>query len=182
MIRGFIAALVLLTVNSTSLQAAPVVELNPDQLRSAVSSRSVINPRRVYTAVETQMNSKPVDIRAFKADSVYYRVLVKNSNGKVSSIVIDAVSGALISGRSSIARKINATASQMSVAMQGSSTGFEESQNTPSGSTGDAGGSGDTGGGGDDDQGDDDQGGDDQGDDDQGDDDQGDDDQGDDEQ
>ena len=81
------------------------------------------------------MNSKPVDIRVFKSDRVYYRVLVKNSNGKLSSIIVDAISGTLVSKSSSIARKINAAASENTIAAQVSSTGSEGSNGSSSGSS-----------------------------------------------
>ena len=171
--RGFIIAIILLAVASASapLHAAPVVELSQDQLRTAVSSKSVINPRRVYAAVESQMNSKPVDIRVFKSKRVYYRVLVKNSNGKMSSIIVDAKSGTLVSKRSSIARKINDAASEITAVVQVSSTDSEGSSPGGGGSGVGGGGSGGYGDDDDDDQGDDDdddQGGNDQGGNDQG--------------
>ena len=167
--RVFILAIILFSVAAVPVHSAPVVELNLDQLRSAITSKSVINPRRVYAAVESKMKSEPVDIRVFKSDRVYYRVLVKSSNGKMKSIIVDAKSGTLISALSSVARKINATASGGSVVVQASSTSSEGSQSASSGSrsSGGSGGSGQggdgQGGGGDDDDDDDD---DDQGDDD----------------
>ena len=55
--RGFILAIVLFGATSAPVHSASVVEMSQDQLRSAVSSKSVINPRRVYAAVESKMKS-----------------------------------------------------------------------------------------------------------------------------
>ncbi|MCX8955545.1 hypothetical protein OU790_19190, partial [Ruegeria sp. NA] len=77
-----------------------VRELKQAELRKATTSGNAIRLQKVIKGVEQVFGGTPIDARAFQADKVYYRVLVKKPNGKIVSVIVNAKTGVVVSNRS----------------------------------------------------------------------------------
>lgn len=93
-----------------ALRAAPIQELTGKQLRSALATAQVVEPRMVMQKVETTLGGQALDIRFFQSDGLYYRVLVKSVDGRLASVVVDAKSGKLMPSSTPAAIAVNAAA------------------------------------------------------------------------
>ncbi len=85
-------------------------ELKQSELRKATTSGSAIRLNKVIKGVEKVFGGTPVDARAFQADKLYYRILVKKPNGKIISVIVNAQTGVVVSNRSSVGRQISEAA------------------------------------------------------------------------
>jgi hypothetical protein len=126
--------------------AAAVRELSATELRKIVTAGDAVSLKRAIDAVSRSVGGEPIEARAFEADGVFYRIVVKRSNGKLVSLIIDAGTGREVSKESSIGREISAAAA----AGNGRDTGKAKSQSpagkSNSGGNGNAGGKGNSGG------------------------------------
>lgn len=97
-----------------SLQAgeglAAAQELKQAELRKATTSGNAIRLRKVIKGVEKVYGGVPVDARAFQADRVYYRILVKKPNGKIISVIVNAQTGTVVPNHSQIGKQISEAA------------------------------------------------------------------------
>ncbi len=112
-----VLAIICTVLTAPPLFAEPVSELSHPDLRRLLASGAAEDPRQAITLARQAVGGDVLDIRAFQGKAVYYRVLVKNPDGQVVSVVVDAQSGALLAASSSIASSVNAAAS--SVASEG---------------------------------------------------------------
>ncbi len=85
-------------------------ELKQSELRKATTSGSAIRLNKVIKGVEKVFGGTPVDARAFQADKVYYRILVKKPDGKIISVIVNAQTGVVVPNRSSVGREISEAA------------------------------------------------------------------------
>ncbi|WP_282021711.1 PepSY domain-containing protein [Ruegeria faecimaris] len=81
-------------------------ELTQSELRKATTSGSAIRLKKVIEGVEKAFGGTPVDARAFQADRLYYRILVKKPDGKIVSVIVNAQTGVVVSNRSVVGRQI----------------------------------------------------------------------------
>ncbi|WP_200876063.1 PepSY domain-containing protein [Ruegeria halocynthiae] len=82
-------------------------ELKQSELRKATTSGSAIRLKRVIKGVERVFGGTPVDARAFQADKVYYRILVKKPDGRIISVIVNAQTGVVVPNRSTVGRQIS---------------------------------------------------------------------------
>ncbi len=108
--RRLLPIMVLLTLFLTEEGNAAARELKQSELRRATMTGGAIRLKRVIKGVEKVFGGTPVDARAFEADKVYYRILVKKPNGKIISVIVDAETGVVVPNRSSIGRQISEAA------------------------------------------------------------------------
>ncbi len=90
--------------------AAQTRELKQGELRKATLTGGTIRLKRVIKGVEKAYGGTPVDARAFQADQIYYRILVKKPDGKIVSVIVNAQTGTVVSNRSSVGRQISKVA------------------------------------------------------------------------
>lgn len=152
-----VLATILAALAAPPVLAEPVSELSHLDLRRLLAAQAAEDPRQAMALAQRTTGGEVLDIRAFQGKAVYYRVLVKNPNGQVVSIVVDAQSGALLEASSSIASNVNAAASSVAsesvaTAAAPAAAGGKSNADGSAGSNGNAGGnsgnSGNAGGGG----------------------------------
>ena len=103
----------------TSAAHADPVELNQEQLRHAARTGDIIGLRDVMTIVETAFTGRPIDVRAFSADGVYYRVLIKKQTGNIVCLLLDAHNGDVVPLRTGIGHEIETLARAVRTTAQG---------------------------------------------------------------
>lgn len=89
-----------------SLQAEPIREIGQTELRLNVTSGKSVGMGQVLRTVHEQFDGDAVDVRAFEAGRVYYRILVRRKDGHIHSVIIEAQSGALVSPESPLAQEL----------------------------------------------------------------------------
>lgn len=99
---------VTIAVLAATASAADVRELARDEIRQNVRTGQTLSLQRLLSVVSQRIQGDMVDVRAFDAGGIYYRVLVKRPNGQLAALVIDARTGALASGNSAVGREIMA--------------------------------------------------------------------------
>ncbi len=98
------------TLLQTTEGHAAARELKQAELRMATASGGAIRLKKVIKGVEKAFGGTPVDARAFRADQVYYRILVKKPNGKIISVIVNAKTGVVVPNRSSVGLQISEAA------------------------------------------------------------------------
>lgn len=96
---------------SQSAWAVTVQEMSRDELQVAIGEGRAVTPGNAVAAVSERIEGDAVDIRVFAFEGVYYRVLVKQPDGKMVSVILDAERGQLVANDSGIARSVDAAAS-----------------------------------------------------------------------
>ena len=95
-----------------SLQAETIREINQTELRLNVTSGKSVALGHVLSTVRDAYIGDPVDVRAFDAGCLHYRILVKNNEGRFRSVIVDATSGAILPSESPLAQKLAAAATR----------------------------------------------------------------------
>ncbi len=107
-------AILLVGLSVTSILAASadaqVRELERSELRENVRSGKSMSMSRLLGAIAARVDAEVVDVRGFEAGGIYYRVLLKRPNGKLSVAIVDARTGRFMSGRSDVAKDVMAAA------------------------------------------------------------------------
>ncbi|WP_171241270.1 PepSY domain-containing protein [Ruegeria sp. HKCCA5491] len=85
-------------------------ELKHSELRKVTRSGGAIRLKNVIKGVEKIIGGTPVDARAFQADGVYYRILVKKPNGSIISVIVDAKTGVVVPNKSRVGQQIKEAA------------------------------------------------------------------------
>jgi hypothetical protein len=85
---------------------AEVRELSGAELRASVATGESQSLSSIIEMVGRRVEGELVDARAYEVGGVYYRILLKTPDGKLVSAIVDARSGAFMSGRSSVARDL----------------------------------------------------------------------------
>lgn len=141
--------LVTLVALSGPGQAATVHELGAAELRQAVGAGSILSPKRVIDAVARSTGGEPIEARAFEVDRLYYRIVLKRSDGSVISVIIDAQTGQEVAKNSAVGRQVAAAAEGGSKSKGKSATaGSNGKSNGNGGGNGNGNGGGNGGGGG----------------------------------
>jgi len=93
-----------------SLQADVIREINQTELRLNVTSGRSVAMGEVLGTVRDRFDGDAVDVRAFEADRLYYRILVRTADGRLHSVIVEAQSGALLSPDSPLAQRLSLAA------------------------------------------------------------------------
>ena len=109
-VKAFLVVASMLVALPSGEASADTRELKQGELRKATLSGDTIRLARVIKGVEKIYGGTPVDARAFQADEIYYRILVKKPDGKIVSVIVNAQTGTVISNRSSVGREISKAA------------------------------------------------------------------------
>lgn len=86
----------------------------PEELRDFQTTEGGLNLKQAMIAVASKLDGQPVDARAFQADRIYYRILVKTSEGRLVSVILDAQSGKQVSSKSRAGQEIALAAANSS--------------------------------------------------------------------
>jgi hypothetical protein len=109
---------VITSILLTGLLAMPafadVRELSRGEIRENVRLGKSLSFSQMLSAAKGITSGEVVDVRAFDAGGVYYRILVKRPDGKLGALVLDATTGALMSARSSAVKEVMAAAKDKS--------------------------------------------------------------------
>lgn len=111
MIRSVFTAL---AVMATGLCATDVDarELDRAELRQNVQNGRSMSFAQLVDRISALLEGDVMDVRAFDFGGIYYRVLVKQADGRLVAVVLDAATGDAMSTRSPIAAQVMAAASQ----------------------------------------------------------------------
>lgn len=89
-----------------SLQADTIREIGQTELRLNVTSGKSVGMGEVLSMVHDRFDGDAVDVRAFEADNLYYRILLRRADGRLHSVIIEAHSGAILPLESPLAQKL----------------------------------------------------------------------------
>jgi len=89
-----------------SASLAEVRELSGAELRASVAAGQSRSLSSIIEMVGRRVEGELVDARAYDVGGVYYRLLLKTPDGKLVSAIIEARTGAFMSGQSSVARDL----------------------------------------------------------------------------
>jgi hypothetical protein len=109
---GIRRTLCLAGLAAAAATAAPaeVRELSGAELRDSVAAGESRPLGPIVEMVGRQVEGEFVDARAYVADGIYYRILIRTPDGKLASVIVDARTGGFVSARSDVAQDIVATA------------------------------------------------------------------------
>lgn len=100
---------VLLALAGTVAGAA-IREISQSDLRRIVSAGEAIGLRSVVASVAAATGAEPIEARAFELDGVYYRIVLKRSDGSLVSVIIDAATGQQVKSASPVGRQVSGAA------------------------------------------------------------------------
>ena len=106
----FLLGVVAIGFSSPSL-ASSAREMGQSELRQIAKSGGTISMKDTLSSVSDSLHATVVEARAFNADGVYYRLVLKRSNGKLISVIINAQNGRQVSPKSFKGRQVVAAAS-----------------------------------------------------------------------
>lgn len=152
-LRNLLVA-VLLT-NAGPAPAESVRELDRAELRKIVTSGGIISLKKAVAAVAASTAAEPIEARAFLADAVVYRMVLKRPDGTLFSVILDAGTGRSVSASSPLGRQVSRAAEARSdagaapgkKAVDGRAHGEANKGDSGGGNAGGAGGGGGNGGG-----------------------------------
>jgi len=102
--RVILASVLACVVGSPA--AAQMRELEQDELRRSVQTGESVSLQRILSLVSSRVDAEILDVRAFEGGGIYYRVLIKQANGRLGSVVLDAGSGQFMGAKSSVAQDV----------------------------------------------------------------------------
>lgn len=130
----FLAVFVALTASGCG---AAVREISGSELRKIVKAGEAVSLKRAIEAVEASLGGVPIEARAFDAEGVFYRIVMKRPNGTLFSIIIDAGTGREVAKDSPVGKEISAAAATAA------STKSSQGKSQSAGSNGNANGNAD---------------------------------------
>lgn len=139
-------------LGSVSLCFADPIELSRSELRKISAGAKLIDLASVWGTLSDETGGELLNVRAFESDGVFYRVLMKMPDGRLTVAIIDALSGEMIPANSGVTQEIMQAAktkkgrpavSKAAVAGNGNNGSNGNSGN--SGNNGNSGGNGNSG-------------------------------------
>ena len=121
--------------------SANMRELERSELRENVRSGKSMSLNRLIQVISAKVDGEIVDVRGFEDGQVFYRVLIKQANGRVGVAIIEAKSGRFVSSKSSVVKNISALAKSNGNSAS-SSTGGNGNGNSGGNGNGNSGGNG----------------------------------------
>lgn len=94
-LSGFLATFV-----THDAQALAARELGADELRENVETGRSRSLGAALDIVSRAVEGETVDVRAFDADGICYRMLIMTPSGQLVSVIVDAATGKFLSGDS----------------------------------------------------------------------------------
>ena len=91
--------------------ASSAWEMGQSELRQIAGSGKTVSLKTTLSTVSNSLHAKVVEARAFNAGGVYYRLVLKHSNGTLVSVIIDAQTGRQVPSKSSVGRQVADAAS-----------------------------------------------------------------------
>ncbi|CAN0594251.1 unnamed protein product, partial [Ectocarpus sp. 12 AP-2014] len=85
---------------------ADVRELARSELRENVRLGNSMSLSRLIKVMEAKTDGKLVNVRAFEVDEIYYHVVLKKPDGKLTVAVVNARSGKFMSRNSSVVKEV----------------------------------------------------------------------------
>ena len=119
-------------------------ELSPEEMRENVDNGRTRSLAAALDIVSRNVEGQTIDVRAFDADGICYRMLVLQPSGKLVSVIVDAVSGKFLDGTSSRGKQVTAAAQKSKGKSSGSAgkTAKNGKSGTSNGNSGNASGQG----------------------------------------
>lgn len=108
--NGFTLALVVLLGLPCVALAEVTREIGQAELRRMVATGQSLSLSRVIDVVARTTAGKPVDVRLFESDGLFYRVVVVQASGRLVRLVMDARTGETLPGSSATATRVRAAA------------------------------------------------------------------------
>ena len=124
---------------------ADVRELSRAEIRDNVRSGQSLSLSQLMQSISARTNAEVVDVRAFEGDGIFYRVLLKKANGKLTVAIVDARNGKFMSSRSNVVKDVMVAARSNGKGASNSRRGGN-SGNSNAGGNGNGGGNGNAGG------------------------------------
>ena len=97
--------------------AASAREMSPSELRAFAEADNTVNMQDTLQTVSKSFHAEVVEARAFDACGVYYRLVLKQTDGQLDSITIDARTGKYVPSKSSVALQVSEAASMQTAQM-----------------------------------------------------------------
>ncbi|MEP0564105.1 MAG: hypothetical protein ABJC64_06880, partial [Paracoccaceae bacterium] len=85
---------------------ADVRELARSELRENVRLGNSMSLSRLIKVMASKTDGQLVDVRAFESDEIYYHVVLKKPDGKLTVAVVNARSGKFMSSKSSVVKDV----------------------------------------------------------------------------
>lgn len=95
---------------ATPSLASSARELGQSELRQIARAGTSVSLKDALTSVSRSLQASVLDVRAFDADGLYYRVVLKDRLGHLLGVVIDAQTGRELAANSPLRREIMAAA------------------------------------------------------------------------
>lgn len=86
--------------------ASSAREMGQSELRQIASMGNTVSLKATLSSVSKSLQASVVDAQAIHAGDIYYRIVLKNLQGQLVSVVIDAQTGGRISAASKIGREV----------------------------------------------------------------------------
>ena len=133
MLRTLIISGFLATFAGHQAFALAARELTPEELRENVDKGKTKSLATALAIVSRNVEGEAVDVRAFDADGICYRMLIMLPSGKLVSVIFDAVSGTFLAGDSPRGKQVSEAAktssSKSAVAVAKSAKASQKSNN-----------------------------------------------------
>ena len=95
-------------LSGVSASHADVRELSQSELRAAIASDRAIASYRLINGVEDYTGGSVMDMRAFDVDGIVtYRILIREVDGGLGAIMIDANSGRVVMPSTQVGRTVS---------------------------------------------------------------------------
>lgn len=85
---------------------AEVRELARSELRENVRLGNSMSLSRLIKVMDAKTDGELVDVRAFESDEIYYHVVLKKPDGKLTVAIVNARTGRFMSSKSSVAKDV----------------------------------------------------------------------------
>ena len=95
---------------SVPVLGSTVREVDAAELRGIVAAGNAISLKRVIDQVAKTNDGEPIEARAFAADDVFYRIVLKRNDGSLVSVIINARTGEPVTTKSEMGRLVTTAA------------------------------------------------------------------------
>ncbi len=134
---------------SLPASAATMREIKASELRKIVSAGQTMSVKRAIASAVKATGGEPVEVRAFQADDVFYRIVLKAADGSLVSYIVNASTGDRVAKGSAVERQVSAASKAGSAGKNKAKDNTGNSRAAGAGGSGNAnGGSGNSSGGG----------------------------------
>lgn len=113
--KALLSGVIAIGMTNPSL-AASAREMSPSELRKFAESGNTVSMRDTLHAVSQSLHAEVVEARAYEAGTskscrIYYRLVMKQTNGQLVSVLIDAITGEHVPSKSDVSREVSKVAS-----------------------------------------------------------------------